>query len=106
MPRPWLGIAMVCGVLLAALCIWCKTARGEDQKTLCADRTTVVRNLEAKHGEHLAYQATLNDSMIAEVFVSPSGNWTLLYSISNGLTCFIVSGKDWQPVVVARGRAS
>lgn len=47
-----------------------------------------------------------NNAMIAELFVSEDGSWTLIITTTKGISCIRASGKHWddiKPVAILRG---
>ena len=61
----------------------------------CRERSNIVELLETRYGEkHRAFGTTPEGTLI-ELFVSPSGTWTLLLSFPNGSSCLIEAGTDW-----------
>jgi predicted enzyme related to lactoylglutathione lyase len=41
--------------------------------------------------------------MVAEIFISPGGAWTLVFTDRSGTACPMASGDDWQAVPVLGG---
>jgi hypothetical protein len=65
----------------------------------CGKRTDVVRMLRENFGEGPIAQGLANTGAVAEVFLNSQGNWTIVVSSPNGLSCMIGAGESWQPVV-------
>ena len=105
MPRPWLGLAIVSGVLLAVMLVY--AAFAQDRPAHCAGQATIAAHLELKYGERRIAMAVVNDSTLAEIYVSETGSWTLIYTMANGVSCLIISGRGWQMMAeVPKGRGS
>ena len=64
---------------------------------LCGDREAVLNNLEETYSEvPVALGLASNGSMV-EVVVSPSGSFTILYTMPGGLACVMAAGEGWVP---------
>ena len=104
MPRLWLGLALVSGTLLVMLLA--HAALSQTQQ-FCAHRDKMVEHLSLKYGEHRTAVAVVNEGTLAEVFISDGGaTWTLLYTMTNGVSCMIASGRDWRGLSAMGGRQS
>ena len=73
---------------------------------VCLPRADLVARLQEKYQESLTAVATVNESMLAEIWTSKDGTWTLLYTTTNGVACLIASGKDWQAIKPKYGTGS
>jgi len=63
----------------------------------CAERNSVVENLEASYGEAFAGGGMQSDEHLFEVWFSPEkGTWTILMTHADGRTCIMASGTNWQ----------
>jgi hypothetical protein len=61
----------------------------------CGQRAELVNELTAAlHQQQRAVGLTQTGSL-AEVFVSPEGEWTLMVSSPHGLSCIIARGVQW-----------
>ena len=65
---------------------------------LCGDRQAVLDNLEARYFEVPEDRGLGNTGNVIEVLVSPSGSFTILYTLPNGLACVLAAGENWGPV--------
>jgi len=65
---------------------------------LCGDRTAVLDNLEDTYSEVPKDRGLGNSGNVIEIIVSPSGSFTLLYTMPNGLACIMAAGEGWGPV--------
>lgn len=65
----------------------------------CAEHEFAVAYLKNKFDETAVGSglqvATENEIVSIELFVSPSGSWTMLYSRPNGRSCILAGGTDW-----------
>ena len=63
----------------------------------CLDRETITQRLIDTYGEAQAAWG-LASGQIVEVWVAPSGSWTLLRSLPGGVSCVMATGQNWQAV--------
>jgi len=66
----------------------------------CGQRVALVKYLNAQYQEGQRGLGFVNQTLIFELFVGPSGSWTLLATHANGVSCLVGSGEDWQDVDV------
>ena len=65
---------------------------------LCGDREAVLNNLEETYSEVPVSRGLASNGAVIEVIVSPSGSFTILYTMPNGLACVMTAGEGWGPV--------
>ena len=65
---------------------------------LCGDRKAVLDNLESTYSEVPKDRGLANNGSVVEITVSPSGSFTILYTMPNGLACVMSAGENWGPV--------
>ncbi|MEL6641861.1 MAG: hypothetical protein AAFP98_11205 [Pseudomonadota bacterium] len=85
-------IAFTCG-LIAALAL--SAASATAQNRVCGERDKIVAELASKYGEHLQSAGLRNDTTMVEVFASESGSWSILFTRSDGMSCFAATGQAW-----------
>jgi hypothetical protein len=66
----------------------------------CADRAQVIAHLNAIFGESAIGSGLADGGFVFELFVSPTGSWTVFATTPKGLSCFVASGQAWEPVPV------
>jgi hypothetical protein len=72
----------------------------------CAPRTELVKRLaDEYHETRVAAGIANGNTAVFEVLSSADGRtWTLLYSLSSGISCPVATGEDWQSLpLVALG---
>ena len=70
----------------------------------CGERADILKNLERVHSETRQAMGLSIDGTVLEVLVSSAGNWTILVTHPNRLTCLVAAGEYWESVpVVASG---
>lgn len=70
----------------------------------CVDRDWLVGELAAQHREKPVAEGRTSDGATLEILASPDGKtWTLLVTEPQGLTCTLLSGREWRtlPPLVA-----
>ncbi len=70
----------------------------------CASRDRAVIQLEKQFGEMVSGRGlAANGKRMIELLVSEKGSWTVLISDSNGRSCVMASGENWQGITVLVG---
>lgn len=73
----------------------------------CAPRKALTENLLKKYNERPVSIALTNNNKIITIYKSPDGNtWTATITGTDGLSCFLGSGSNWQSVPVVKGSKS
>ncbi|MGB3408544.1 MAG: hypothetical protein WBA67_13750 [Jannaschia sp.] len=68
------------------------------QMQSCAPRDVVVSRLNKSYGENFSGGGLQGNSAVIEVWTSPEdGTWTILMTRSDGISCVMAAGTDWQP---------
>jgi len=70
----------------------------------CADRARIVDVLHAHWGEFLVASGLSNDGRTVEIYVGPSGNWTIIATTPTGASCPVASGEAWEAVRLEAAR--
>ena len=66
----------------------------------CGERDAMIKILRSQYKEGQRGLGIVNQTLLFELFVGPSGGWTMLATNANGKSCLIGSGEDWQDVDV------
>lgn len=84
-------------LLAAAFAVLAAGTQAADENTpmsqRCAPRDDMIAALADLYDETLRLQAMSARGYLIELFVSPSGTWTLVASAPRGLSCPLDSGK-------------
>ncbi|MCH7936853.1 MAG: hypothetical protein IH994_07160 [Proteobacteria bacterium] len=64
---------------------------------LCGSRNDVAEDLAKNHGELPVSWGLIGNSHLIEVFVSPTGGFTIIVTRPDGLACVMAAGENWQP---------
>ena len=80
--------------LIAALC----AASPVVAQNNCAPREIAVHNLAERYGESRRVLALSSDGLMVEMFANDDGQWTLLGTRADGMSCMFGNGSDFQLV--------
>lgn len=61
----------------------------------CTPAHTIVKQLEEKYGEIPVAGGLAEGGGLIQVFVSPTGGWTILSITIHGHACLVAHGQDW-----------
>lgn len=92
----WLGSAAA-ACIVAALSATPASAV-EPARSSCAPRAMIVQHLATQNKEQPMAVGQAEHGSRLELFTSPDGTWTLLFTLSNGMSCLLNAGTDWQTV--------
>jgi hypothetical protein len=68
----------------------------------CAPRSIIVERLADKYGETRRGMGLGNNNSVVEIFASAeSGTWTIIVSMTNGISCLVSSGQAYEAVADA-----
>lgn len=82
----------LCALLVGA------TAHAQ-QQTPCAPREVILLELEKQYAELPSLQAIADNGCVLELLTSENGEtWTLICSLPNGTSCFVISGHHLRQV--------
>ncbi len=69
-------------------------AQGNPQ---CADRDTVISELNSRYGETRHGIGLAANNAVMEVFASAeTGSWTITVTLADGTTCLVASGQNYE----------
>jgi hypothetical protein len=72
---------------------------------VCGERNDLVQRLSAEFKENQAAVGMLHETAILEVFVSDVGSWTILATGTDGRSCVLAAGQDWETAITSIGKA-
>jgi hypothetical protein len=82
------------------------TAAPSSATTFCAERAEMVKSLTDKFKENPAAVGQINGSAVIEVFVSETGSWTILATGTDGKSCVLSAGENFEINVAALGKGA
>ncbi len=86
----------VCLAASAAFFMWPAIAWG--QQVPCADRKVAVEHLAREYQEAQTAYGMTNRGHMMELFTSKNGDWTLVVSRPDGVSCLIAAGEGWRDI--------
>ncbi len=86
--------------LVGALLIWSSDAFA--QLAICGNRPAIVMQLARKYQEFQRATGLIDSGRAkAELYVSRKGTWTMLVTMTNGKSCIVAAGTDWDSAIVS-----
>jgi hypothetical protein len=64
--------------------------------TTCADHDAMVKLLGKRYKEALSNYGVSGQKNIVEIFVSKVGTFTILVTRSDGVSCVVATGDNWE----------
>lgn len=66
------------------------------QPPACLPHEGAVDKLRSAYGEKLLGRGISNDATLMEIFLSPSGTFTVIKTTPDGMSCVVDFGEGWQ----------
>lgn len=66
-----------------------------DARTVCKQRSEIVKILREKFKETQQSFGLQSDRRVLELFASPNGSWTAILTLPSGQSCVVASGEAW-----------
>jgi hypothetical protein len=88
-------------VIVAALAVLAPVKSTSSQTATgppCADRALVVDALHEHWREFLVASGLSTDGRTVEIYVGPTGNWTIIATTPTRTSCLVASGEAWEVV--------
>lgn len=67
-------------------------------QVMCAERSTVVKNLEKTYSEAPVSIGLASNGSVIEILASPSGSFTIILTQPNGMSCVMAAGESWENI--------
>lgn len=64
--------------------------------TPCARRAQMVDFLAKNFGERSIGRGVSSEGLLVEIFVGPSGSWSMILTNPAGVSCLVGSGDGWE----------
>jgi hypothetical protein len=74
-----------------------------EQQNTCGPRSQIVDQLGSEFKERQQAVGYVNDKAVLELFVSSKGTWTLIATGTDGSSCLLSAGKDWDEANIVKG---
>lgn len=62
----------------------------------CAARSQVINTLQSHWAEFPIGRGLSTDGRAIEIYVGPSGSWTIIATTPAGVSCLVVMGEAWE----------
>lgn len=69
----------------------------------CSKHDDIVEKLKGKFQEKQLGYGLIGDKAIMEFFASKKGSWTIIVTRSNGISCVVAAGTDWEKTIEVAG---
>lgn len=69
----------------------------------CLKHDDIVERLKGKFQEKQLGYGLIGDKAIMEIFASEKGSWTIIITRSNGISCVVAAGTDWEKTIEVAG---
>lgn len=73
------------------------SAYAEPGSPICAERTSLISQLETRHGEVRRSVGLQQNSGVIETYANAeTGSWTIIITLPTGLSCLVAVGENWR----------
>ena len=76
----------------------CLLAAPVAAQSICAQRGTVLKQLESLHQETPIALGITNAGNVVEVIASKQGSFTIIVTGTDGMSCLMAAGRGWQNI--------
>jgi hypothetical protein len=84
---------------LAAVALSGGTAAfADEERKICGPREKIIERLAARYDERQSAIGMTGGGSLVELFVSPDGTWTFVHTTTEGVSCLLAAGEDWEQV--------
>ncbi len=88
-------VLIVLGTLVALAAYFVTPA---DAQSVCVQRSKAVEHLFENYQEQPISHGIASSGHLVEIFVGPSGGFTILATTPQGLACILATGENWRDV--------
>lgn len=85
------------GLLVLWMLIWPAEAAPR-----CGVRDSVTSALKGQYKESQRVTGVVNSVTVMEIYVSPGGTWTVIFTMHDGRSCIVASGQSWHETLQGR----
>jgi len=64
----------------------------------CSSHAEIVDALKDTFKETRRAMGVVNTKVVMEMFMSPQGTWTMVFTDTKGISCITAAGENWQDV--------
>ena len=95
----------VFGLALMAAAAGIHPANAQMNPSRCGAHDDIRAALSDRYEEKQSAIGMIGDHSLVEIYVSPSGTWTILMTRPNGSSCIMAAGHSWEQVPILLGEA-
>ncbi len=71
------------------------------QQMMCAERADLLGGLSTKYSEVPVAMGIANNGGVLEILAArAAGNWTIILTMPDGLSCVLASGENWESLPI------
>ena len=70
---------------------------------MCGERNQVVGQLSSQFNETPMAVGQVDGNAVVEIFVSEQGSWTILATGTDGVSCIVSAGENFESTTLVRG---
>ena len=90
-------IPLVVGASITLAALIGQPALAQSPNRYCADRASLISQLEARHGETRRSAGLQEDSRVIETYANTeTGTWTIIITMPTGIACLVAVGENWR----------
>ena len=91
-------------IALASLAVlYASAAQATDSARECGIRNDIVDKLAKDYKEAPMAVAQVNDKAVLEIFVSNTGTWTIIATGTDGNSCVLSAGENFESTIFVKG---
>ena len=68
------------------------------QQLTCGKRDDMVKSLYSQYREQPRAIGLASQTAVIEVFTSKTGSWTILLTSTDGASCIVSAGENWEDI--------
>lgn len=68
------------------------------QQLACGKRDDMVKSLYSQYREQPRAIGLASQTAVIEVFTSKTGSWTILLTSTDGASCIVSAGENWEDI--------
>ena len=89
------ALAAALAAVIAAVLSAPAAAEGDAR---CTAHQQMVSLLSKKYSEAPMGIGTVNQDRVMQIFVSAKGSWTIVVTKTDGLSCIVAAGQNWENI--------
>lgn len=90
-----LGIGIL-GTMIFLSGIAPTSAMAGEERRICGPRDQIIQRLATRFDERQSAIGMTGGGSLVELYVSPDGTWTFVHTTTEGFSCLLAAGQDWE----------